>query len=330
MTLRIALIGTGAVGRGILEALSRKDLGVILTGVADSRSGDICEDGIPPLSLLKRKKETGLCGDPSVKAEDVVRTAPYDVLVEVSPTDAGTGEPATSYIRTALSRGCHVVTSNKGPIALYYHELKKQADDVGVSLRFEATVAGAIPILHTLHESLGGNEVHALYGVLNGTCNYILTRMAEEGLSYKQALDEARALGYAEADPTYDVKGIDAAIKLVILANTVWNRDITLSDIDITGIDLLTEEAIRLAEEQDATIRLIGEIIPAKNLYRLSPRIIQRQHPLVVHGSLNAIIIRTDLAGDLVFSGKGAGSLETASAVLGDILSIRDRYAGGN
>ncbi|MCA1914927.1 homoserine dehydrogenase [Methanospirillum hungatei] len=330
MTIRIALIGTGAVGRGILEAMTRKDLGIVLTGVADSRSGLIQPDGISPFDLLTRKRETGLCGDVSITADDVVRTAPYDVLVEVSPTDAATGEPATSYIRTALSRGCHVVTSNKGPVALHYHELRQEADKAGVSFRFEATVAGAIPILHTLLESLGGNEVQALYGVLNGTCNYILTRMAEEGLSYKQALDEARALGYAEADPTYDVKGIDAAIKLVILANTVLNQRITLEDIDITGIDLLTEEAIRLAEEQDATIRLIGEIIPGKNLYRLSPRIIPRHHPLVVHGSLNAIILRTDLAGDLVFSGKGAGSLETASAVLGDILSIRDRYAGGN
>lgn len=330
MALRIALIGTGAVGRGILEALSQKDLNLVLTGVADSRSGEICPEGVLPSLILQRKRETGLCGSVSVSAEDVVKKAPYDVLVEVSPTDASTGEPATGYIRAALSRGCHVVTSNKGPIALHYHDLKQDADKAGVTIRFEATVAGAIPILHTLHESLGGNEIRALYGVLNGTCNYILTRMAEEGLSYKQALDEARALGYAEADPTYDVKGIDAAIKLVILANTVWNRHLTLNDIDITGIDLLTEEAIRLAEEQDATIRLIGEIIPAKNLFRLSPRIIPRHHPLVVHGSLNAIIIRTDLAGDLVFSGKGAGSLETASAVLGDILSIRDRYAGGN
>ena len=330
MTLRIALIGTGAVGRGILEAMSRKDLGIVLTGVADSRSGLIHPDGLAPADLLHRKRETGLVGDLSCTAHDVVFNAPYDVLVEVSPTDAQSGEPATTYMRTALSRGCHVVTSNKGPVALHYHDLKEEADKAGVSFRFEATVAGAIPILHTLLESLGGNEIHALYGVLNGTCNYILTRMAEEGLSYKQALDEARALGYAEADPTYDVKGIDAAIKLVILANTVWNRRITLQDIDITGIDLLTEEAIRLAEEQDATIRLIGEIIPAKNLYRLSPRIIPRHHPLVVHGSLNAIIVRTDLAGDLVFSGKGAGSLETASAVLGDILSIRDRYAGGH
>jgi len=330
MALRVALIGTGAVGRGILQVLAEKDTGFILTGVADSRSGLIDEDGISPEAVLSAKKETSLCGKMGITAGRVVSDAPYDMLVEVSPTDATSGEPATGYIKTALSRGCHVVTSNKGPIALHYHELKDIAEKKRVSLRFEATVAGAIPIIHTLLGSLGGNDIHALYGVLNGTCNYILTRMAEEGLSYKQALDEARTLGYAEADPTYDVKGIDAAIKLVILANTVWNKRITLDDVDITGIDLLTEEAIRLAEEQDATIRLIGEVIPSKNLYRLSPRIIPRHHPLVVHGSLNAIIVRTDLAGDLVFSGKGAGSLETASAILGDMLSIRDLYAGGN
>ena len=329
MSMRVALIGIGAVGKGVLKVLSGKNLDIILTGVADSRSGLIEPNGISIPDLLLKKNQTGFCGDTNITADRVVKDAPYDLLVEVSPTDAVTGEPATGYIRTALSRGTHVVTSNKGPIALHYHELDALAKKHCVAIRFEATVAGAIPILHTLLESLGGNDVQALYGVLNGTCNYILTRMAEEGLSYKQALDEARSLGYAEADPTYDVKGIDAAIKLVILANTIWKRNIRLEDINITGIDLLTEEAIRLAEEQDATIRLIGEIIPSKNIYRLSPRIIPRDHPLMVRGSLNAVIIRTDLAGDLFFSGKGAGSLETASAIIGDIISIRDRYAGG-
>jgi homoserine dehydrogenase len=327
--MRVALIGTGAVGKGVLSVLSGKDLDIILTGVADSRSGKIEPDGISIPNLLQQKEKSGLCGDKSINADRVVNEAPYDLLIEVSPTDAVKGEPATGYIKTALMRGCHVVTSNKGPIALNYHELDALAREKGVALRFEATVAGAIPIMHTLLDSLGGNEVHALYGVLNGTCNYILTRMAEEGLSYKQALDEARSLGYAEADPTYDVKGIDAAIKLVILTNTIWKKEIRLNDICITGIDLLTEEAIRLAEEQDATIRLIGEIVPSKNVYRLSPRIIPREHPLNVKGSLNAVILRTDLAGDLFFSGKGAGSLETASAIIGDIISIRDRYAGG-
>lgn len=329
MTLRIAVIGMGSVGKGIIKALAGRETGIILTAVADSRSACIDPAGLDLEQLLLRKEQTGLCGSPSSGSEEVVRTAPYDVLVEVTPTDALSGEPAASYIRTAIARGCHVVTSNKGPVALHYHSLAALAREHNVSFRFEATVAGAIPIIHTLLHGLGGNEITSLYGVLNGTCNYILTRMAEEGLSYKQALDEARALGYAEADPTYDVKGIDAAIKLVILANTVWKKEITLNNVDITGIDLLTEDALRLADEQEATIRLIGEIIPSQDVYRLCPRIVPKDHPLVVHGSLNAIIVRTSLAGDLVFVGKGAGSLETASAVIGDILFIRDTYAGG-
>ncbi len=330
MAMRIAVLGMGAVGRGILQAIAEKDLGLIVTAVADSRSGCMDPNGLDVSQLLRNKTQSGTCGDTSITADMIAREASYDLLVEVTPTDAQTGEPGTSHIRHALSQGRHVVTSNKGPVALYYHELAALARQNNVQFRFEATVAGAIPIIHTLMNSLGGNDILSLYGVLNGTCNYILTRMAEEGLTYKQALDEARTLGYAEADPTYDVKGIDAAIKLVILANTVWNKSITLQDVDITGIDLLTEEALRLADQQDATIRLIGEIIPAENVYRLCPRIIAKDHALVVHGSLNAIIIRTDLAGELVFVGKGAGSLETASAVIGDILSIRNMYEGGN
>jgi homoserine dehydrogenase len=328
--VRIAILGMGSVGKGVVRSVAEKDTGIIITAAADSRSGCIDPDGINPRSLLSRKEQEGTCGDGSVTAETIVKTAPYDILVEVTPTDAMTGEPAVTYIRGALSRGCHVVTSNKGPVALFYPSLSSLAREKGVCFRYEATVAGAIPIIHTLLHGLGGNEVISLQGVLNGTCNYILTRMAEEGLTYKQALDEARTLGYAEADPTYDVKGIDAAIKLVILANTIWKKNISLPDIDITGIDLLTQEALRLAEQQDATIRLIGEIIPSENLYRLCPRIVPHNHPLVVQGSLNAIIVRTDLAGELVFVGKGAGSRETASAVIGDILFIRDTYAGGH
>jgi homoserine dehydrogenase len=215
-----------------------------------------------------------------------------------------------------------VVTSNKGPVSRHISELKKLALEKGVKVRYEATVGGAIPIMHTLEEGLRGNNVTALYGVLNGTCNFILTRMAAEGLTYEQALAEARELGYAEADPTYDVKGIDAAIKLVILANTIWNNQVSLGDVDITGIDLLTNDALRLAEEQDCTIRLIAEALPEKGLLRVSPRLIRKDHPLVFEGTLNAISIKTDMAGEITMIGKGAGSIETASAVIGDILSI--------
>jgi len=322
--MRVAMLGLGSVGKGIAGAILERDPGVTLTAVADSKSGRIEPSGIDIASMLEQKERTGMCGTPGVGAVDILASDAYDVLIEVSPTNAETGEPALSYIREALCRGKSVVTSNKGPVALDFQSLHRLAEEHGAYLRYEATVCGAIPIMHTIESGLAGNPITKLYGVFNGTCNYILTRMAEEGLTYQQALLEARELGYAEADPTYDIKGIDAAIKLVILANAVWGMEKTLNDVEITGIDGVTTASIALAEEQDLTIRLIGEIIPADDVLRVSPRIIPKSHPLVVGGTLNAVAIDTVMAGEITLIGKGAGSLETASAVISDLLFIRD------
>jgi len=328
--IRIAILGFGSVGRGIARTILAKNLDILVTGLADSRSGIIDPAGIDIEAALARKEEGAPCGSPDIRPIDVVTGADYDILVEVTPTNVENGGPALNHIQTALQRKKHVVTSNKGPIALAYPELRVLAEENGVTLRYEATVCGAIPLIHAMQEGLAGNTISRLYGVFNGTCNYILTRMAAEGLTYAQALAEARELGYAEADPTYDVEGIDAAIKLVILANTVLDMQTRLDRVDRTGISLLTPEALHLAEEQDCTIRLIGEIVPAAGVLRVSPRIITKTHPLVVEGTLNAVTVETDLAGDLTFIGKGAGSIETASAVIGDILYIRDRYVQGS
>jgi len=324
--MKVALIGMGSVGRGVAEMIAKKDLGLTITGIADSKTGLIDNNGIDIGQVLATKKATGRCGDLKITAADVIKMADYDALIEVTPTNALSGEPASGYMKTALNRKKHVVTSNKGPVALNYKELRALAQKNGVAFRYEATVAGAIPIMHTLEHGLAGNEILALYGVLNGTCNFILTRMADEGLTYDQALMEARELGYAEADPTYDVQGIDAAIKLVILANTIWGNGVKLADVDRTGIDLLTADALRLAEEEGCTIRLIAEAIPRKNLIRVSPRIIEKNHPLVVEGTLNALTIETDMAKEITMIGRGAGSVETASAIIGDLLFIKDRY----
>jgi len=324
--IRIAIVGMGSVGRGVAEMIGKKDLGIVITGVADSKSGKIDPKGLDIPTLLAHKKKTGNCGENGISALDVIQNAEYDVLVEVSPTNALLGEPAISHIKAALARKKHVVTSNKGPIALAFEELRNLAEKNGITLRYEATVAGAIPIMHTLEHGLAGNEILALYGVLNGTCNYILTRMAAEGLTYEQALLEARELGYAEADPTYDVKGIDSAIKLVILANTIWGNRVKLSDVSCTGIDLLTAESLKLAEAEGCTIRLIAEAIPRKNLLRVSPRIIEKTHPLVVDGTLNALTLETDMAKEITLIGRGAGSVETASAIIGDILFINGSH----
>jgi homoserine dehydrogenase len=326
--MKIALIGLGSVGRGVAGMIAKKDLGLTITGLADSKSGVMDHKGLDIPALLAHKKKYGHCGDPNLSTPDIIKKADYDALVEVTPTNALSGEPAIGYIKTALARKKHVVTSNKGPIALANKELRAMAHKNGVALRYEATVAGAIPIMHTLEHGLAGNEILALYGVLNGTCNYILTRMAAEGLTYEQALMEAREMGYAEADPTYDVKGIDAAIKLVILANTIWGNDVRLNDVDCTGIDLLTPDALRLADDEGCTIRLIAEAIPRKQILRVSPRIIEKNHPLVVDGTLNALTLETDMAKEITLIGRGAGSVETASAIIGDLLYIKDRYDG--
>jgi homoserine dehydrogenase len=324
--MKVALIGLGSVGRGVAAMIAKKDLGLVLTGIADSKSAFMDPAGIDIARVLAAKKKNGFCGDQNLTAGDVIKKADYDALIEVTPTNALSGEPAIGYIKAALNRKKHVVTSNKGPIALAAKELLTLARKKGVALRYEATVAGAIPVMHTLEEGLAGNEILALYGVLNGTCNYILTRMAAEGLSYEQALMEAREMGYAEADPTYDVQGIDAAIKLVILANTIWDNGVKLADVDRTGIDLLTPDALRLADEEGCTIRLIAEANPKKHLLRVSPRILDRNHPLVFEGTLNALTLETDMAKEITLIGRGAGSIETASAIIGDLLYIRDRY----
>lgn len=328
--MKIAILGMGAVGRGILEMVDGKDLGLTVTGLADSKSGLLDKDGIHIEEVLSAKLERGYCGDKSLSATDIVERADYDVLIEVTPTDAKTGEPATGFIKKAIGRGKHVVTSNKGPIALHYAELLSLARKHRVAVRYEATVGGAIPVMHTLQHGLAGNRVLAIFGILNGTCNFILTRMAAEGLTYDQALLEAREMGYAEADPTYDIKGIDAAIKLVILSNTIWKRNVKLGDVDITGIDMLTTDALRLAEEQNSTIRLIAEAVPERGILRVAPQVLPKNHPLVVDGSLNAITIETDMAGEITLIGKGAGSRETASAIIGDVLFIRDAHARGH
>jgi homoserine dehydrogenase len=328
--MKIAILGMGSVGRGLLEMIDGKDLGLTVTGIADSKSALLDPDGIHIEEVLMAKRERGVCGDKELSAADVVERGDYDALVEVTPTDASSGEPATGFMKRAIERGKHVVTSNKGPIALHFAMLQSLARKHGVAIRYEATVCGAIPVMHTLEHGLAGNRVLAVYGILNGTSNFILTRMAAEGLTYAQALLEARQMGYAEADPTYDVKGIDAAIKLVILSNTIWKRNVKLSDVNITGIDMLTNDALRLAEEQHCTIRLIAEAVPEKGILRVAPKILPRTHPLVVENTLNALTIDTDMAGEITLIGKGAGSKETASACIGDLLFIRDIHARGH
>ncbi|OPY26070.1 MAG: homoserine dehydrogenase [Methanocella sp. PtaU1.Bin125] len=329
-TLSVAIIGMGSVGQGVLKVLAgskgqypAQRTVIKVVAVADSKGVAVDDKGLDPGRVLKEKLNGDLKRS-GQSALDYIRTGNYDVLVEVTPTDAKTGEPGLSYITAALSRGKSVVTSNKGPVALQYKALTGMAREKGVHFLYEATVGGAMPVFNLLRTPLAGNKVLGIKGIFNGTCNYILTRMASEGLPYDMVLSEAKELGYAEADPTYDVEGIDTALKVVILANTAFGMNVSLKDVSVVGISSITPDALKLAADDGYVIKLIGEVRPngAERVLKVSPRLVPKMHPLSVQGTLNAALIETALAGDIAVVGKGAGSVETASAILSDLLYI--------
>ncbi len=313
--LRVSIIGLGAVGQGVATLLQDfPDVEVV--AVADSRGVALTPD---LRSLLSQKRAGHPIANSDFTALDVIRTIEHDIVVEVTPTNIETGEPGLTHMREAIAHRRSVVTSNKGPLVVAFHELMELAHENGVALRYEATVGGAMPIINLIRETLAGNTVLDVIGVLNGTCNYILTRMAEEALEYDQVLSEAQEMGIAEADPTYDVMGVDTACKVVILANSFFDKNVTYADVAVTGIDRITPEALKLAQQRGFVVKLIGEV---QNL-TVSPKMIPVRHPLNVGGTLNAASILTDHAGEITVAGKGAGSIETASAIVSDILSIQ-------
>ena len=318
--VKISIIGFGAVGQGVATVV--KDIPFIeVTAIADSKGVAVT----PDIEEVLNRKRAGLpISNSNLSAIDVIMSVDHDITVEVTPTNIIDGEPGLMHIREALKHGRHVVTSNKGPLVKRFNELMKLARDYKVMLRYEATVGGAMPMINLVKEALTGSKVRNIVGVFNGTCNYILTRMTEEGLDYNHVLSEAQDMGIAEADPTYDVMGIDTASKVVILANSVFKQNVTLDDVDITGIIKITADALRLAKERSYSVKLIGDV---KGL-KVSPMMVPAGHPLSVGGTLNAASIMTDNAGEITVTGKGAGSIETASAILGDIISIYKELEG--
>jgi len=324
--MKIAIIGFGSVGRGVAEVLAKKkDTLKLFLGdykvvaVTDSRGGIVDENGLDLLEVLEIKRKRGYLPN-GISSLDVVKELDIDVCIEVTPTNIENGEPGLTHIKECLKRGIHVVTSNKGPLVVAYRELMKLAEENDVKLLFEATVGGAMPLIKLVRVDLAGNEIYSIKGILNGTCNYILSRMEKEKLPYEQILEEAKELGIAETDPTYDVEGIDASAKLVIIANALMGLDVRFEDVERVGITNITPEAFEIAMEKGYTIRLIAEV--SREVLRVSPRLVPLQHPLAVSGTLNAVLIETDLAGEVFVIGRGAGSRETASAIISDLISL--------
>lgn len=312
--MRLAIMGCGAVGGSVAELAG--EYGHTVTAIADSQSAAIDPDGVLIEHVLAEKRETGTLGNDAT--EDVL-TAAYDVLVETTPTTLGDAEPGYSNAVSALSQDHNVVLANKGPVAERYDELCEHADESDGQLLFDATVGGAIPVLGTIGD-LGSDNVTGVRGVLNGTANFILSRMATEGLDYDHVLAEAQDLGVAETDPTFDVDGTDAALKCVILANVLFDGGYTLSDATVTGIQEIPGPALQIAREDGRTIRLIGEV--AEGSVRVGPRLVPDNGTLAVPGTQNIVQIDTEHAGRLNISGHGAGGPETAAAIFADIARL--------
>jgi homoserine dehydrogenase len=323
--LKVALLGCGVVGSEVARRLTsqasdlaaRVGADVDLVGIG-VRSPDRARSGIDPTLLT-----TDLAG--------LVTRTDVDVVVELM----GGLEPARELVLTALKRGASVVTANKALLAVHGAELYEAADAAGVDLYYEASVAGAIPLLRPLRESLVGDNVSRVLGIVNGTTNFILTKMDETGADFADALAEAQALGYAEADPTADVEGHDAAAKAAILAALAFHSRVTLADVHCEGISAVTAEDVATARAMGHVIKLLAicERSPdgAGVAVRVHPAMVPRTHPLAgVREAYNAVFVESDAAGELMFYGRGAGGAPTASAVLGDLVAVgRNRLSGG-
>ncbi|WP_309084849.1 homoserine dehydrogenase [Chelativorans sp.] len=321
--LRIGIAGLGTVGASVVQMLGTK--GAELTRQCGREIATVA------VSARDRGRDRGIDLGNAQWFDDPValaRSAEIDVFVELIGGEDGA---ALASVRTALETGRHVVTANKALLSKHGVQLAAIAEKKGVLLNYEAAVAGGIPVIKTMREALAGNQVSRVFGIMNGTCNYILTRMEAEGLSFEECLKEAQRLGYAEADPTFDIEGHDTAHKLSILTSIAFGCRISADDIYLEGISNITQADIRAAAELGYRIKLLGVA------QKTDSGIEQRVHPTMVptssviaqvHGVTNAVAIETDMLGELLLSGPGAGGNATASAVIGDIADIAKSRPG--
>lgn len=321
--LRIGIAGLGTVGASVVRVLDEKAAELTRQCGRDIR--------LAAVSARDRGRDRGAPLGGATWFDDPValaRSPDIDAFVELIGGEDG---PARASVRAALEAGRHVVTANKALLARHGVALAEIAERKGVLLNYEAAVAGGIPVIKTLREALAGNSISRIFGILNGTCNYILTRMEAEGLSFDECLRDAQRLGYAEADPIFDIEGDDTAHKLAILTSLAFGTRISAADIYMEGISNLTQADIGAAAELGYRIKLLGVA------QRTESGIEQRVHPTMVptgsviaqvHGVTNAVAIETDILGELLLSGPGAGGSATASAVVGDIADIAKSRPG--
>ena len=313
--IKVALLGVGTVGTGVYKLIQRRADVMVRTIGAEMEVSKIL---VHNLNKQREGIDASLLTD---NWQEIINDPEIQIVVEVM----GGIEPARTMILEALHAGKHVVTANKDLLAAYGKELLDAAEEKHCDLLFEAAVAGGIPIIRPLKQCLAGNEIDEVIGIVNGTTNYILTKMFEENMSFEEALAKATELGYAEADPTADVEGLDAGRKVAIMASIAFHSRVVFDDVYTEGITKITADDIAYAKEFDSVIKLLGVAHNTEGGIEVGvyPMLLNKEHPLAsVRDSFNAVFVHGDAVDDAMFYGRGAGELPTASAVVGDVFDI--------
>ena len=331
--MRIILCGFGVVGQSFAKLLesrsedlyARYGLKPRIVGVFDRKGSANDPSGLDTSKLIDVKKKYGSVNRYSGAFDNTsgtqnINNLEAEVLIEATESNYKDAEPGMTHIINAMKQGLHVISVNKGPLALAFPSLFELAEYNNIMFRFSGTVGGGTPILDYAKNSLGGEQIISFDGILNGTTNYILTNMAN-GMSFNDALNDAKKRGYVEADESLDLDGLDAAAKLVILANWIMRMKVTMPDIKRTGIRKVNEEDIKIAASKNCAVKLIASC--NKELV-VGPKEISVNDPLCVDGTLNAISFTSEHSGTQTVIGRGAGGIETASSILRDLINIRN------
>ncbi|MCK0472045.1 homoserine dehydrogenase [Halalkalibacter sp. APA_J-10(15)] len=346
MEHKIALIGFGGVGQTVIELLIKKEqtlqkLGhtFVVVSICDLYKGAIHDENGLDLYKINEliKSNDSLDSYPTSNnlirgwsSKETIMNTNADTIIEMTFTDTHTGQPAIDHCLSAFKEQKNVVMTNKGPVALEYKHLLNEAQSNGVKWYFEGAVMSGTPALRLPEKTLVANSISEIRGILNGTCNFILMRM-EEGVSLSKAIKEAQQLGYAEADPTNDIEGYDVLYKLLILANVLLDVPLKREDVQVKGLTTISEEDVKIAKQKNAKWKYIGSIKHSSNETRatVQPELLSMTDPLsAVSGAMNAITYDCDISGPITLVGAGAGKLETAYAVLIDLLTLNQEIGG--
>ena len=332
--MRIILIGYGVIGQNLTKLLISKSIDLYnlygikprIVACVDKGGSALDPSGLNLQRLLEVKKSTGTVANyakenNSLNPIQIIESTDAEILLELTPTNLEDGEPGLTNITTAMKYGKNIITANKGPLSIAFPSLVELANYNGVMFRFSGTVGGGTPVLEFAKRCLKGDRIVSFRGILNGTTNYILSKM-QEGLSFDEALADAKKKGYVEANPSLDIDGFDAAAKLVIMANWLIGLKVTIDNVSRKGISEIKKEDIINAEKEDMIIKLIAKCENKKLV--VEPTKISKNDPLCVNGTLNAVTFSLEHSGDQTIVGRGAGGIETASAVLRDMIEIKN------